>query len=152
MHNITRVGIGFDLVVDAIRQMQNNIQESFDALKESERLVRLLMNSTAEAIYGVDTQGNCTFANPACLRLLGYADVYDLLGHNMHKLMHHSHENGSHDPEKNCRVLHATQQQQGTYTDDDLLWRADGSCFPAECWSYPIEKEGEILGAVGGKH
>ena len=34
--------------------------------------IRLLLNSTAEGIYGVDTAGICTFCNPSCLRLLGY--------------------------------------------------------------------------------
>jgi len=138
----------FDLVVNAIRQMQNNIRQSFSALKESERLVRLLMNSTAEAIYGVDTQGHCTFANPACLRLLGYADIYDLLGRNMHKLIHHTHVDGSSYSEKYCHICRAFRQGQGTHKDNEVLWRADGSCFPAEYWAYPIEKEGEVLGAV----
>ncbi len=137
-----------DLVVNAIRQMQHNIQHSFSALKESERLVRLLMNSTAEAIYGVDTEGHCTFANPSCLRLLGYTDVYDLLGRNMHKLIHHTHVDGSSYSEKHCHICRAFRQGKGTHKDDEILWRADGSCFPAEYWSHPIEKEGEPFGAV----
>jgi len=29
-----------------------------------------------------------------------------------------------------------------------VLWRADGSNFPAEYWSYPIRRDGEIVGAV----
>ena len=45
-----------------------------EAIRASEERVRLLMDSTAEAIYGIDLQGNCTFANTACLRMLGYAD------------------------------------------------------------------------------
>lgn len=137
-----------DLVVNALRQMQNNIRDSFDALKESEHLVRLLMNSTAEAIYGIDTRGNCTFANPACLRMLGYTDIYDLLGHNMHSLIHHAHPDGSPYSEEDCHIFRAIRQQAGTHRDDEMLWRSDGSGFPAEYWSYPIEKDGEILGAV----
>ncbi len=37
--------------------------------RESSELVRLLLDSTAEAIYGIDMQGNCTLCNAACLRL-----------------------------------------------------------------------------------
>ncbi|PYU10078.1 MAG: hypothetical protein DMG29_18215 [Acidobacteria bacterium] len=40
-----------------------------EALRESEERTRLLLDSTAEAIYGVDMRGNCTFCNPATLRL-----------------------------------------------------------------------------------
>ena len=66
-----------------------------EALKESESQIRLLLNSTAEAIYGIDLQGRCTFANPSCIRILGYADVAQLLGKNMHNLIHHSYRAGS---------------------------------------------------------
>ena len=45
-----------------------------EAVRASEERVRLLLDSTAEAIYGINLQGECTFANSACLRMLGYAD------------------------------------------------------------------------------
>ncbi len=137
-----------DLLVNSIRQMQNNILESFDALKESEHRVRLLMDSTAEAIYGIDTQGNCTFANPACLRLLDYADIDDLLGHNMHSLIHHTHADGQAYSEESCQIYQAFRQHRGTHKDTEVMWRSDGSSFPVEFWSHPIEKNGQTLGAV----
>ncbi len=137
-----------DLVVNAIRQMQLNLHRSFEALRESEHLVRLLMDSTAEAIYGVDTDGRCTFANPACLRMLGYADIYDLLGQNMHELVHHTRPDGSHYAERDCHIYRAFRLGHGTHRDDEVLWRRDGSSFPVEYWSHPIEKDGETLGAV----
>src|SRR5262245_51333902 len=43
-------------------------------LRASEEQVRLLLNSTAEAIYGIDLEGRCTFSNAACARLLGYGN------------------------------------------------------------------------------
>ncbi len=59
-------------------------QRAQEALYESEGRIRLLLDSTAEAIYGVDQQGQCTFCNPATLRLLGYQKPEDLLGKDMH--------------------------------------------------------------------
>ena len=47
--------------------------------------IRLLLESTAEGIYGVDTNGNCTFCNPSGLRMLGYGKEEDLIGRNMHE-------------------------------------------------------------------
>jgi DNA-binding response OmpR family regulator len=41
---------------------------------------RLVLDSLAEGIYTVDLQGNCTMANAACLRMLGYRDEGELLG------------------------------------------------------------------------
>ena len=45
------------------------------AVKDEEEHVRLLLDSAAEAICEIDRAGNCTFANPACAKLLGYAVV-----------------------------------------------------------------------------
>ena len=57
---------------------------------ESAELERLLLESAGEAIYAIDMAGNCTFCNPACLRLLGYNDPVQLHGKNMHALIHHT--------------------------------------------------------------
>src|SRR5215469_7833741 len=42
------------------------------ALRNSEERVRLILDSTAEAIFGCDPEGTCLFCNPAAVRLLGY--------------------------------------------------------------------------------
>ena len=65
------------------------------ALRESEERFRLLLNSTGEAIYELDLQGNCTFCNAACLRMLGYENQDDLFGKHMHKLIHYIRVDGS---------------------------------------------------------
>ena len=41
-------------------------------IAEREERIRLLLDSTAEAIYGIDLSGVCIFCNAACARLLGY--------------------------------------------------------------------------------
>src|SRR5207244_446870 len=64
------------------------------AIRASEDRVRLLLDSTAEAIYGIDLSGNCTFANTACLRMLGYPDLQSVIGRNMHDLIHHTRPDG----------------------------------------------------------
>jgi rsbT co-antagonist protein RsbR len=118
------------------------------ALAGSDELARLLLESTGEGIYVIDTTGDCTFANPACARLLGYDSEADLLGKNMHELMHHTRPNGDPYPNEECRVYLAVLQRQGTRVDDEVLWRKDGSSFPAEYSSYPMERDGDLVGCV----
>ena len=60
------------------------------AIRESEARVRLLLDSAGEGVYGVDVQGDCTFCNPACLQLLGFDSAEQVLGWNMHELVHHT--------------------------------------------------------------
>jgi len=119
-----------------------------EALKKSEEQILLLLNSTAEAIYGLDMNGNCTFCNNACLRLLGYNHPEDLLGKNMHVKIHSKYADGSHFPIEKCRIFQAFQKGEGTHVEDEVLWRADGTSFPAEYWSYPQREKGRVIGAV----
>ena len=110
--------------------------------------MRLLLDSTGEGIYGIDMDGRCTFANPACVRLLGFDSPDELLGHNMHDLVHHTRPNGDPYPMIECRIYKAFREGGGVHADDEVMWRRDGSGFPAEYWSYPLERDGELIGSV----
>ena len=99
-------------------------------VQDSEEQVRLLLNSTAEGIYGLDGDGRCTFSNQACARLLGYADPDSLLGKPMHTLMHHTRLDGTPYPVHDCPIYQALHRGEGVHVDDEVLWRADGSAFP----------------------
>ncbi|MGV8058173.1 MAG: PAS domain S-box protein [Smithellaceae bacterium] len=117
-------------------------------LKKTEEQVRLLLNSTAEAIYGIDLEGNCTFANPSCLKMLGYTNTEQLLGKNMHRLIHHSYLNGNTMPVEECKIYKAFHECRQVHVDDEVLWKADGTSFPVEYWSYPQIAEEKVSGAV----
>jgi len=114
---------------------------------ETEELARIL-DSTAVATYGLDMQGNCMFCNSACLRFLGYTDAVELIGKKMHTMMHHSRPDGTPYPSEECRIYLAFRRGEGTHVDDEVVWRADGTSFPVEYWSYPIRKDNDLMGAV----
>ena len=66
-------------------------RQAIDDLRHSEEQKHLLLNSTAEAIYGVDVSGTCIFVNDACLKMLGYEDQTALVGKNIHAVIHHTY-------------------------------------------------------------
>ena len=107
----------------------------------------LLLQSTGEGIFGVDMAGHCTFINRAGAEMLGRR-TEDVLGRNMHGLMHHSHADGSNYPEAACPIFNAFRQGLPCRIDGEVLWRADGSSFPAEYSSYPLIEHGQVQGAV----
>jgi len=119
-----------------------------EACIESAELERLLLNSTGEAVYGLDMLGNCTFCNSACLRLLGYKDPVELIGKNMHSIMHHTRPDGTPYPSDECRIYLAFRRGEGSNVDDEVVWRADGTSFPVEYRSYPVRKNNLLIGAV----
>ena len=123
-------------------------RQTLDAVKASEERIRLLLNSSGESIYGADINGNCTFVNPACLLTLGYKSEADVLGKNMHDLIHYKRPDGTPYPKDECKIYEAYRYREGIHVDDEVFWHADGSSFPVEYWSYPMRREDEIVGAV----
>jgi PAS domain S-box-containing protein len=117
-------------------------------IQHSNELVTLLLDSAPEAIYGADTEGKCTFCNRAFLRLLGYDSPAELLGRELHSLIHHTRADGTPYPASECRAWDAFRIGEGKHVDDEVLWRKDGTSFPAEYWSHPIDRQGRMIGAV----
>lgn len=117
-------------------------------LKNSEEQFRLLLNSTAEAIYGLDTAGKCIFCNKAAIRMLGYSNASEIIGGDMHELIHHSHNDGSQYQKHECKILETIHEGIESHVDDEVFWTIHGTSFPAEYWSYPISHEGKIIGSV----
>jgi PAS domain S-box-containing protein len=107
----------------------------------------LLLESTGEGVFGVDLEGRCTFVNRAAAQMLGWR-TEEVLGRNMHALIHHSRPDGAHYPECECPIFNAFRRGLPCRIDDEVLWRADGSAFSAEYSSYPILDAGEVRGAV----
>jgi two-component system, sensor histidine kinase and response regulator len=118
------------------------------ALRESGELVMLLLEGAPEAIYGIDTDGKTTFCNAACLRMLGYDSLSEVLGRNLHNLAHYSKADGSHYPVEECPMYEALRTGNEVHVDGEILWRKNGTSFPVECWSRPIHRADAIIGAV----
>jgi PAS domain S-box-containing protein len=116
--------------------------------EQSEAQYLLLLNSTAEGIYRLDVNGVCTFCNPTAARLLGYHDPRMILGTSAHEHHHHSHADGSFFAQRDCKVHPLQHTGQGIHSEDEVFFRADGSQFPVEYWSYPILAGPDISGTV----
>ena len=108
---------------------------------------RLLLDSTGEGIYGIDTTGRFTFVNQAAARMLGYA-AGDLIGRSGHSLIHSKRPDGAPYPEQNCPIYKAIQSGLSVQVEDEVFWRSDGSAFPVLYTAAPIIAEASPLGAV----
>ncbi len=122
--------------------------------KDLEREVRqalgrlsLILASTGEGLYGVDTDGRCTFVNPAGAEMLGYR-VEELYGQNIHELVHHTKEDGSPYPVEECPIYRAFRSGRGTRVDDEVMWRRDGTPIPVRYSAFPIIDHGVVTGTV----
>lgn len=128
--------------------MTDRFVASGETPAQGEDLVTALLAATGQGLYGTDLGGNCTFANPACVRILGFDTAGELIGKNMHDLIHHTRPNGSPYQVEECRIYQAFRQSEGVHLDDEIVWRADGTSIPVEYWSYPIFVSGSVSGCV----
>ncbi len=115
------------------------------AWRRSEAQLRLILDSTVEAIYGVDRNGRCTFANSACARLLGFEEAAELLGADMHRL---THAPAISETEANCTICRVHQANVMALADDQKFMRRDGSQFSVEYSARPIIRDGQVVGGV----
>lgn len=109
---------------------------------------KLLLNSAAEGIFEIDVNGNCVFCNNAAMRMLGYLDQSEIIGRNMHKLIHYMHEDKTDFPVGECKICKSFINGTDQHAEDEVLWTKDGDSFPVEYWSYPIKKDGAVIGSI----
>ena len=115
--------------------------------REAAERARLLLDSTAEGIFGVDRDGRCTFVNRAAAEALG-RPADELVGAHIHDVAHHRRADGSPYPWEECPTHRTLHTGEATRPDGEVLWRADGSSFPIEYDSHPVRVGGAIVGAV----
>jgi PAS domain S-box-containing protein len=123
---------------------RKRVQEALAQLKHQNDLI---LRSAGEGIYGLDTQGQTTFINPAALKMIGW-EVEDLIGKPQHDILHHTKPDGRPYPREECPIYAAFRDGSVHHASDEVFWRKDGSSFPVEYVSAPIRERGEIIGAV----
>ncbi len=127
---------------------QKQLQQSSEELTKLNDLMRMLLESTGEGIFGVDKNGACTFVNHAAQQLFGYS-LAELKGHSMHHLTHHSYKDGSDLPQEDCPIYDTFHSGTHCSVDDDVFWRNDGTYFPVQYSAYPIHDDKQaITGSV----
>ncbi|HKS75135.1 MAG TPA: PAS domain S-box protein, partial [Terriglobales bacterium] len=117
-------------------------------LQDRENQLQSLLDSTGEAIYGLDMQGKGTFCNRSFLQLTGYERDSEVLGQRIHDLIHHSRTDGTPYFVEDCPIHHGLLTGSKIHLSDEIVWKRDGSCFPAEYWSYPVYRNGALVGGV----
>jgi len=135
----------------ANRELHAEIAEREKAERELRHLHQrysLILNSVGEGIHGIDRTGTIKFENPMASQLLGWTPG-GLVGKNSHETLHHSRADGSPYPEDECPIVGAMSDGKIHRVDNEVFWRKDGSSFPVEYVSSPLDSEGEgIIGTV----
>jgi PAS domain S-box-containing protein len=106
-----------------------------------------LLEATGDGVLGIDLEGRCMALNGAGSALLGYTER-EIRGRDVHETLHHTRADGSPRPREGSPILAALGAGGAASAADDLLWRKDGSSFPARWTLQPMLDGLEIRGAV----
>jgi two-component system, NtrC family, sensor kinase len=99
----------------------------------------LILDAVVDGVCGVDVGGNATFCNDALQEMTGYR-TEEIVGKNVHELLHHSRPDGSRYPAEECPFHQAIKAHRPARIAGEYLWRKDGSCFPTEHWVKPLRQ------------
>lgn len=123
------------------------VRERTDELRMSEERSNLILVSVQEGIWGLDKEGRTTFVNRAALDMLGYTKE-DVIGKPMHDLVHYAYADGSTYPQEECHMYKTFADGRSRTITNEVLWHKNGSSFPVEYTTTPIQKEGNLVGTV----
>ena len=124
-----------------------DMTESF----KQQKLSQVLLKSTSEGIFGIDSKGNITFANPSVCRMLGFEEE-ELIGHSSHLILHHSDVNGKRVHCDECNMMQPLVTGKDVHIYDEVLRHKDGSSIPVEYRSTAVIEDGKITGVVVSFH
>ncbi len=133
---------------EAFNSMSSQLLNSLNALKKAEQHERLILASTAEGIFGLNMEGECTFVNASGLKLLGYDNADELTGYPIHERIQHHRHNLTYYPQESSPIYRDCLSGRPVSSDEEVFWRKDGSSFPVEYHALPITDNEEIIGAV----
>ena len=123
-----------------------------DKLRALMRQSNSVLESVGDGIFGIDLQGICTVVNPAASQMLGYKPE-ELLGRNMHALIHGHRADATPYPENECPIQKTLHDLNTVRVSNEVFWRKDGTCFPVEYVARPqIEIEERTKSRIKTNH
>lgn len=114
---------------------------------EMESQNRLILDAAGEGIYGVDLEGKTTFVNNAAQEILGWT-AEDLLGKDIHNMIHHHHLDGKVYPASECPIYHSFRNELVNRIENEVFWNKEGQPIQVEYVSTPIYDQEVLAGAV----
>jgi PAS domain S-box-containing protein len=118
-----------------------------EELRETSQRLDAILSNTTMAVFLMDHQQQCVYANAAAETLTGYS-FEQMQGRPLHDVIHQKKPDGSHYPLEECpidRAFPERAQMQG----EELFVAPDGSFYPVAFTASPLRNQsGAAVGTV----
>ncbi len=116
-------------------------------LGAAEADTRMILESTADGLIGLDREATISFANRAACDMLGCLPQ-QLLGRDVHEALHRTHGEGAAPAGGECALVRAVRAGRELRDEDEVFHRVDGGALPVSIAVHPMVRDGVVVGAV----
>jgi PAS domain S-box-containing protein len=119
-------------------------QDAFRWMQERNDRV---LSAVGDGVVGVDRVGDVFYVNDAAWEMLDHEHA-ELMGCRFHEVVQHSRADGSPYAWEESPVHNTLFGGTAVREYDQVFWRTDGSSFPVEMVSTPLNEGSRIIGAA----
>lgn len=145
------LALGATLVVGqvgvSLRSLSTESERRRREAVAARREIDALLQATGDGVMAVDLQGRCASLNPTGAELLGFSER-DIVGRDVHDTIHHTGPGGEPRDRSASPILRALREGGRAASPDDVIWRRDGTSFPARWALQPLLDGTDVRGAV----
>ncbi len=116
-------------------------------LEKNHRFLAGMTDAMGEGVYALDSNGICTFVNKEATRLFGYR-AEELIGKNLHNLVHFQTEDGTPVLEEQCPTRKSIKRNQIYRSFNEFFTHKDGTLFSGSIVAVPLLEHGKMVGSV----
>ena len=146
---------GFIVTMSVCVLIAETISRALAAQAESQReaarsaeTMRLILDTAAQPTVALDMAGKVTIANRAAATELGFDDGAQLVGLELHDVMHHTRRDGTPYPAEECPLFSALRSGASAQLAAEMFFKRDGSTFFGDFHLAPVHYNGATVGAV----
>lgn len=137
----------FRRLIDQRDQMVERQAHTEDALRQQSEILQTVTDHAGQAVFQMDHAGLVTFANPAAESMFGWS-MEEMMGKNLHRLIHHSYPDGTPYRAENCPLRLALVHGQLLSQAEDVFFKKDGASLNALVTNAPVWIDGRITSSV----
>ncbi|HTT21908.1 MAG TPA: PAS domain S-box protein [Candidatus Sulfotelmatobacter sp.] len=100
---------------------------------------QVLLDAIMKGVCGIDREGTVVFCNEALLALSGFSRE-EIVGKNLHDVLHPSRTDGTKPPREECALHKAILRGEPVQFGTNALRKKDGSSVPVEYWGRPLSQ------------
>ncbi|WP_334133570.1 PAS domain S-box protein [Tepidimonas sp.] len=144
---VVRSYVGMFQDISEQKERQAELERLRDRLQRSNEYLQSVIDHLGAGVYTLDGEGRCTFFNATAERLLGWRAA-EVIGHNLHALIHHHRGDGTPLPESACPIRQAFTDRAIYRSDDEVFWHRDGRPVPVRVVAAPLYRGETLIASV----